>query len=165
MKTVNNFTFFFRESDEFSNWFRRNFQVKGITFNCMEQFIMYAKAMLFSDLETARKILAAVHPRDQKNLGRSVRNYDDSVWTARRERIALAGCTEKFRQNRDLAATLLGTGSTIIGEASPYDRVWGIGLAVNDPLILDQKNWRGQNLQGNVLMQVRSILADIGRCS
>ncbi len=72
------------------------------------------------------------------------------------------GCREKFRQNPPLAAALLATGDTILVEASPYDRIWGVGLKWNDPRILDQSLWLGTNLLGKALMKVRDVLATEG---
>lgn len=125
-----NMTIFFSEKDLFSNWFISEFEVKGVRFNCVEQFMMFAKAKLFRDESTAQQILAAPHPREQKALGRKVANYDDAVWCERRGRIVAHGCYAKFSQNPQLRDALLATAGTILVEASPYDRIWGVGLHV-----------------------------------
>jgi ribA/ribD-fused uncharacterized protein len=64
----------------------------------------------------------------------------------------------KYSSNDHLKTVLLETGDKIIVEASPYDRIWGVGLGENDPKILDQSKWRGQNKLGQVLMKVREKL-------
>lgn len=158
MITKAGMTLFFSERDHFSNWYRCDFEVKGVGFNCMEQLMMFAKAKLFGDDDTAAKILAATHPRDQKALGRRVAGYVDEVWAERRVRIVVQGCYAKFSQNTALSQALLGTGDTTLVEASPYDPIWGVGLGEHDPRILDPKQWRGQNLLGIALMEVRAKL-------
>ncbi len=106
------YTFFFTEESPFSQWFRCSFTDDGgkNTFTCAEQFMMYSKAMLFEDVETANKILTAVHPRQYKALGRKVKLFDDKVWNASREQIVLAGNHAKFTQN--LKKLLLATTGT-----------------------------------------------------
>jgi ribA/ribD-fused uncharacterized protein len=158
VKKVEGYTLFFSERDPFSNWFRCDFTVKGISFNCGEQYMMYAKARLFDDLDMAERILAAVHPKEQKALGRKIRGFDEATWEERRLGILRAGLLEKFRQNDEIGQLLLSTQGTILVEASPYDRIWGVGLGASDPKIIDPKNWRGSNLLGQVLMQIRNDL-------
>jgi len=153
-----NMTFFFSEKDPFSNWFLSDFEVKGVRFNCVEQFMMYCKAKVFEDENSALKILGALHPRDQKQHGRQVSGFVEAEWALRRERIVAAGCYAKFSQNPELRDALLATGSTRLVEASPYDRIWGVGLGERDPRILDPQQWRGMNLLGVALTSVRERL-------
>ena len=152
------FTFFFTEASPFSQWYRSAFTVDGVTFNCAEQFMMHGKARLFDDAATAQLILAADHPRDHKALGRRVKRFDDAAWKREREAIVLAGNRAKFTQNPDLLAQLLATRGTTLVEASPYDRIWGIGLAASDPKAQDPATWRGQNLLGKILTRLRDEL-------
>ncbi|RMN17146.1 hypothetical protein ALQ64_03143 [Pseudomonas cannabina] len=162
MMTKGNMTVFFSEKDHFSNWFISEFEVKGVRFNCVEQFMMFCKAKLFGDELTAGKIMAASHPRDQKALGRIVAGYNDAAWYERRGRIVAHGCYAKFSQNQILREALLATGNTVLVEASPYDRIWGVGLAENDPRVLDPRQWKGQNLLGVALKAVREkLVADL----
>ena len=152
------YTMFFTEASPFSQWFRCSFTEGGNTFNCAEQFMMHGKAVLFGDVEVAEKILTAAHPRDHKALGRKVKSFDDKVWKASRERIVLAGNRAKFTQNPELKELLLATKGTELVEASPYDKIWGIGLAASDPRAQDPSQWRGQNLLGRILTQLREEL-------
>ncbi|NNA12916.1 NADAR family protein [Pseudomonas lundensis] len=151
-------TFFFSEKDIFSNWFISEFEVKGVQFNCVEQFMMFCKAKLFRDESLAQQILAVAHPREQKALGRKISNYDDAAWCERRVRIVAHGCYAKFSQNAQLRDALLATAGTVLVEASPYDLIWGIGLAENDPRALNPNQWRGQNLLGIALAEAREWL-------
>ena len=156
---MSEFTFFFTEASPFSQWYRCAFVVDEQAFNCAEQFMMHGKALLFGDADMAQKILAADHPKQHKALGRKVKNFDDVKWRAQREAIVTAGSRAKFTQNAELRALLLGTAGTMLVEASPYDRIWGIGLAATDPRAQDPTKWRGQNLLGKILTALRDELA------
>lgn len=152
------YTFFFTEASPFSQWYRCSFSEDGRTFMCAEQYMMHGKAVLFGDAEIAEEILLADHPRKHKALGRKVRNFDDAVWKRERERIVMAGSRAKFTQNPELRELLLATRGTTLVEASPFDRIWGIGLAATSPKAQDPAQWRGQNLLGKILTQLRDQL-------
>lgn len=158
MKQVGGMTLFFSKNDAFSNWFPCRFTVKGVAFNCVEQYMMFAKAKLFGDHATADRIMQTDDPREHKRLGRQVNGFVDAVWVERRQRLVALGCYAKFSQNPELGRMLLDTGDTLLVEASPYDGIWGVKLGANDPSILDQSQWRGMNLLGYALMEVRSWL-------
>ncbi len=158
MKTTDKFVFFFTDKDAFSNWHPSPFSVKNVKFTCAEQYMMYCKAKLFGDHEIADKIIASTSPKEQKALGRAVRGYDDEIWKKRRFAIVVAGLVYKFEQNPATKKLLLETQGKILVEASPYDKIWGVGLAASDPNILDPSKWKGQNLLGKALMEVREIL-------
>jgi len=147
------FTFFW--NGPFSNWYPSEFNLDGVRFTHMEQYMMWKKAMLFNDGETAMMILSTKVPREQKELGRQVRNFDRDKWNAECKKIVYNGCMAKFKQNRQLMLELLDTGNTELVEASPNDTIWGIGLHQTDPLALDKANWRGTNWLGEILTQVR----------
>ncbi|CAN5291418.1 NADAR domain-containing protein [soil metagenome] len=153
-----NYTFFFTEASPFSQWYRCTFVLGGVQFMCAEQCMMYGKAQLFGDPEIAQKILAADHPKTHKALGRRVRGFAEPIWNAKRIEIVKAASLAKFGQNPELEALLLQTAPTELVEASPYDKIWGIGLAADDPRALDPATWRGQNLLGKVLTEVRGEL-------
>ncbi|HDR9085976.1 GTP cyclohydrolase [Burkholderia vietnamiensis] len=159
MRRIGNITAFFGAADVFSNWHPCSFTFHEVEFNCVEQFMMYAKAMLFDDHVTAEAILASTSPREQKRLGRSVRGFDEQRWIEAREKIMFVGCREKFRQSEAFTIALLATGTSVLVEASPYDRIWGIGLGEHDSRIADPSAWLGLNLLGNALMRVRDVLS------
>jgi ribA/ribD-fused uncharacterized protein len=156
---MSRFTFFFTEASPFSQWYRCSFTEDGRAFNCAEQYMMHGKAVLFGDAEMAGKILEADHPRTHKALGRKVRGFDDPVWKRERERIVRAGNHAKFTQNPELRELLLATRGTTLVEASPYDKIWGIGLAASDPRAQDPSQWKGRNLLGAILTALRDDLA------
>lgn len=144
------------ENGYLSNWYPSMFVVDGIPFSSMEQYMMYEKAILFEDHITAEKILETDDVAEIKALGRIVRNFDDEVWEKKREEIVYRGVSEKFRQNRQLAEKLEKTGEEIIAECAVKDRIWGIGLSMKDEARFDIEKWRGKNLLGKILMQVRT---------
>lgn len=152
------YTFFFTEASPFSQWYPCSFTAHGLTFTCAEQYMMHGKALLFADPVVAAEIMAAPHPRQHKALGRKVKGFDDAAWKREREAIVLAGNRAKFTQNPELRALLLATAGTTLVEASPYDRIWGIGLAATDPKAQDPAQWRGMNLLGKLLTQLRDEL-------
>jgi ribA/ribD-fused uncharacterized protein len=141
-----------------SNWHPAYFVVDGIAFNCGEQWMMWSKAKFFGDAEMMQAILAEPSPREQKALGRQVVNYDDAKWKAMARDVVYQGLLEKFRQNADLKAKLLATGSDTIVEASPKDTLWGIGLDRTDPRATQPHLWWGSNWLGEVLMRVRETI-------
>jgi ribA/ribD-fused uncharacterized protein len=155
---MDKFTFFYQNRSPFSNWYPSKFTVDNLEFTRGEQFMMYCKAILFGDTGIASKIMMTDDPRKHKDLGREVKNYSDSKWAQYRFDIMTKGLYEKFSQNEKLKQALLDTGDTIIAEASPTDKIWGIGLTADDPRATDMDAWPGQNLLGKVLMKVRGSL-------
>lgn len=141
-----------------SNWAEAEFEYKGQHFYNSEQAFMWEKANCFNDKKIADEILETLSPKTAKYLGRSIKNYDESVWEQERGTIMFEVCLAKFSQNSSLKRDLLSTGDKTIVEGSPFDKVWGVGLHWDDDKILDEKNWRGENLLGKVLMQVRNKL-------
>ena len=113
---------------------------------------------LFVGLYQSRQILAADHPRQHKALGRKVKPFDVAVWKRECVAIVRAGNHAKFTQNPELLDKLLATKGTTLVEASPYDKIWGIGLAASDPRAKDPAQWKGQNLLGKILTELRDQL-------
>ena len=143
------------ENGYLSNWYLSEFTVDSVTFSSMEQYMMYEKALLFQDQETAEKILQTDNVAEIKALGRSVKHFDDKIWIKVREEIVYKGVHEKFCQNPELAENLEKTGEEIIAECAVKDRIWGTGLSMKDENRLSIDKWRGQNLLGKILMSVR----------
>ena len=141
-----------------SQWWPSPFTVDGTTFATAEHYMMWHKATLFGDTGTAERVLEVRHPNEAKSLGRKVSGFDESTWVDKRYGIVVAGSVAKFGQNPELRAFLLGTGDRVLVEASPLDRVWGIGLAADDPRATDPDKWLGLNLLGKALMEAREVL-------
>lgn len=149
----------------FSNWHPHTpLTLNGypeIVFENSEAAFMFLKAKTFGDSVIADAIVANQDPKYVKSLGRRINGFTDEVWAEKRYACMLDACFAKFHQNGKMGKYLLATGDKSLVEASPYDKVWGIGLAPNNPDALDPTKWRGLNLLGEVLMDVRTILRSI----
>ena len=146
------------ENGYLSNWYPSKFAVNGVVFSSMEQYMMYKKAECFGDKDTADKILATGDVAKIKNLGRLVANYNESRWNGVRQIIVFEGLIEKFSQNENLKKLLKATGNSILAECAVRDKIWGIGLSMQDPDRLEIDKWKGQNLLGYAVMAVRERL-------
>jgi len=138
-----------------SQWWKSHFMFNGVRYCCMEQCMMAGKARVFQDEEALAQIMASEDPKEIKALGRAVRNFDGKQWDEVKYSLVLTGNYNKFSQNKALRGFLLSTGESLLVEASPYDRIWGIGLSADDSRIHDPAQWRGENLLGFALMEVR----------
>ncbi|MFF8096656.1 NADAR family protein [Streptomyces sp. NPDC016675] len=145
-----------------SQWWPSPFTVAGVAYATAEHWMMAGKARLFEDAEAERRAVAAGHPAEAKKAGRLVRGFDQAVWERERLRIVVEGSVHKFASDPALGAFLLGTGDRVLVEASPVDRVWGIGLAADDEAATDPERWRGANLLGFALMAARERLRGAG---
>lgn len=143
-----------------SQWYDCYFTINGTSYHTAEQYMMSQKAKLFNDDVMFQRIMNATHPNDYKKLGRKVKNFNLNVWKEHQVDIVINGNMAKFSQNEDIKSFLLNTKGRILVEASPYDTIWGIGLSCNAPNIENPCVWKGCNLLGFSLMQVRdNILA------
>ena len=133
-------------------------QYKGHSFQTTEQAFMWAKAQLFGDKDSARLILAEKNPAKAKELGRGVKGFNPTHWDINKEFLMYEVNLAKYSQFDDYKAVLLSTGEKQLVEVNGKDTIWGIGLYANDPRVLDEKQWQGQNLLGKVLMKVRKEL-------
>jgi ribA/ribD-fused uncharacterized protein len=145
-----------------SQWWPVSFEVERVRYATAEQFMMASKAALFGDRRASELILRADVPKQAKGLGRQVRGFDEQKWSDHRYSLVITGNLAKFSQNPDLRAYLLGTGDRVLVEASPVDRNWGIGLSREDPRAGKPSLWRGKNLLGFALMEVRERLNQLG---
>ena len=144
-----------------SQWFHAPFTVDGDSFATAEHFMMAGKARLFGDEEARLRVLASPSPAAAKQVGRSVRNFDDGRWNAERFDIVVQGNVAKFGQNPAMRDFLLATGERVLVEASPRDRIWGIGMGAANPDAEQPRKWRGQNLLGFALMAARAQLREV----
>ncbi len=143
----------------YSQWYPTKMIIDGKEFNCCEQWMMYNKAMTFKDYGTAQDIMDAESPSQQKALGREVEGFDKNIWDSVCMSIVYRGNLAKFSQNEELKKELLSTDRKIIVEASPHDKIWGIGMGEFDEGIEDPSNWKGLNLLGQAIMLVRNQLS------
>lgn len=157
MKETEKYYLFWKH--QFGQWTLRDMtSPDGITYNCCEQYMMHKKAQLFGDEAIALKIIKEKDPSNQQKLGREISNFNQSTWDKNKLGIVWYANYLKFTQHEDLRFRLLATNDKILAEASPYDLIWGIGFRATDEKALNDKNWKGKNLLGQVLMNVRSML-------
>mmetsp|Transcript_11524 Transcript_11524/g.43231 ORF Transcript_11524/g.43231 Transcript_11524/m.43231 type:complete len:196 (-) Transcript_11524:181-768(-) len=162
--------YFWRPQDprgEYGQWFDSPFQTvpsdkssneQPVKFLNAEQYMMWRKALLFNDPDVAKRILGTKDPKQVKALGRAVKGFNQEDWDREKLEIVIEGNYLKFTQNAELKAMLLATGDRYMVEASPLDRIWGIGL--NEASAREGEKWRGQNLLGIALMKARERIRE-----
>ncbi len=151
--------FFWKDDEEngcFSNWFMRKFIIDGFEYLFVEQYMMAQKSKLFHDANRYTAILRSSKQWECKELGRQVTPFDSEAWNAVKYDVVKTANRAKFEQNSDLKARLIGTGNSILAEASPKDTIWGIGLDASAAARINPSEWPGQNLLGRILMELRA---------
>lgn len=151
MKT-DKFVFFY--GGPLSQWYPSRFTVDGVYYNTSEQYMMAMKAEYFGDDDAKTRILSTNDPSEQKAIGRTVKGFNAEAWNAVSRGYVYKGNMAKFT-NPELKAYLMSTGERELVEASPYDKIWGIGLGMDNSNIQDKSKWRGTNWLGETLMKVR----------
>jgi len=141
-----------------SQWTKSDFNVGIGEYSCCEQYMMAEKALFFNDHESRKKIIESDNPFEMKNLGRKVRNFDSEEWNKVKYSIVLNGNYYRFSQNKDMRDFLIATGNSLLVEASPEDKIWGVGLDKSNEDIYDLNKWEGENLLGFALMELRDEL-------
>lgn len=141
-----------------SQWWMCPFTIDGITYSCAEQYMMAEKARMFHDKAMLEAILSAHSPKEMKAFGRMVKGFQQEIWESSCYALVRKGNMEKFQQNPSLLQFLFGTKPYILVEASPRDRVWGIGMGKQNPDAQNPLKWRGTNLLGFALTETRELL-------
>lgn len=145
----------------FSQWYEAKFEIDGAVYQTAEHYMMAEKARLFGDSESEQKIIKASNPGEAKKLGRSVPGFTEDIWLENRFSIVIRANLAKFKQNTELKSYMLNTANRVLVEASPVDKIWGVGLAADDSGVDNPNLWKGDNLLGFALMEVRSqLIAD-----
>lgn len=142
-----------------SNWYPAGFEAEGHWYFTSEQYLMAQKAWLFGDRRAFEQIRLSTEPAEAKDWGRQVNGFDAATWLMKRWEFNLRANLEKFSQNPELKDFLLSTGAKVLVEASPVDTIWGNGLAASDSHAHDPQQWKGLNLLGFALMEVRNHLS------
>ncbi len=155
------FTFFWKGT--FSQWYKSQFiDNDGVVYNCAEQYMMYQKAKLFNDAGSCKLIMWTQSPKEQKRLGREVVGFDVDTWNKVAQQIVYDGNKFKFEQNPELLTKLTDIYETTLVEASPYDKIWGIGLLESDLAAKKRETWLGLNWLGEILTELRdNLIADL----
>ena len=142
----------------FSQWYESVFEEDGHSFITAEHYMMYHKAKLFGDDKACEKVLRAGNPGEAKAIGREVIGFNQEVWDEKRFEIVVNANLAKFSQKNELSEFLINTGKRVLVEASPVDKIWGIGLAQDNQASENPNTWKGLNLLGFALMEVRDQL-------
>lgn len=142
----------------FSQWFPGRFEENGIIYKTAEHYMMAGKARLFNDADILEQIIQFSTPNQVKSLGRKVKNFEPKIWDEHKYEIVKNGNFLKFSQNLKFKDFLLSTNDKVLVEASPYDKIWGIGMLETDPRAENPLLWNGENLLGFALMEVRDQL-------
>ena len=152
--------FFWHPPSAFNNWTLIKFKDKeGIEYDCIEQYMMAQKALLFQDKETYSKIMITIDGKQLKDLGRKVKGFEDSIWDEKCDQIVENGLYFKFSQNEPYKQKLLATGHLMLVEASPFDKRWGIGVDAKKAMkYKGPEQFKGENRLGKALMRVREQL-------
>lgn len=141
-----------------SQWWSSEFTENNVDYKTAEHYMMANKALLFNDQEIFERIIQKESPKDVKDLGRQIRNFDPEIWDNNKFQIVKQGNLLKFSQNEQLKQFLIQTKNKVLVEASPVDKIWGIGLTEDDANSQNPKEWKGENLLGFALMEVRDEL-------
>lgn len=152
------YVYFWRKDSVFSQWYPSTFVIGDVEYNCAEQYMMHKKAELMGDVDRAAIIMALDDPNEIKKQGRHVKNFNQDIWESNCQEIVENGNMAKFSQNEKLKEKLISTYPKTLVEASPYDKIWGIGLLEDDPRAWNKQTWLGKNQLGEILTRVRERL-------
>lgn len=164
-----------------SNWYdasitmelRNESQTKSETLNfpTVEHYLMFHKILSHPEggWDSAIKILKNPSPAIAKKLGRGKPlgngkyqfNENNPKWHKNKHKHLKDGLEAKTEQNIFIKNLLLGTENAILAEASPYDIIYGIGMAENHPSAKNITSWpKNSNLLGETWMKIRKELQE-----
>ena len=156
---------YFHKIDEpngfLSNWYPSNFEIDGMKFCNVEQYIMYRKCTVFGDFKAAEAVMATSDPETQKAIAGKAQGYNETIWNGLRQVVLTRALIAKFEQNLSLREALLKTENDYLVECARSDKIWACGLSLYDDARKDIANWRGTNILGFALMEVREILKNV----
>jgi ribA/ribD-fused uncharacterized protein len=158
MKKTDELTLFFSGHCAFSNFHLADIEIDDTKYSSVEQYLSYKKAMLFDNEIIADEIMKIHDPKIQKQKARNLKGFNYDQWQAEAKLLLKPALMAKFQQHDHLRRELLATGESILGEANPHDKLFGIGLPLNHPDAVIVSSWPGDNIQGTALMSVRDAL-------
>lgn len=147
----------------FSQWYPSPFSVNEIVYKSAGHWMMARKALLFGDREAFKRIIEADRFEEVRSVSHIINNFDEATWGERKYDIVREGNFHKFNQSKKLRECLLNTGTAVLAEANPVDNVWGIGLSHDSRNAKDPYAWKGLNLLGFALMEIREYLRQISQ--
>lgn len=160
MRITDTHVYFYSSDDYMSNFYPSEIMLNGTIYCCVEQILMSEKAKVFNDKGIYKEIMHTSNPTKIKTLGRKVKNFNNDIWLQHRDDILYNAIYAKFMQSSNLKKLLLNTKNKTLVEASPTDKIYGVGLRETDDRILNENNWQGTNLLGKTLMRVRLVIND-----
>ena len=146
---------FFGELNLLSNFHTSHFNLDGVNYQNSEQYIQSEKARYFKDERTASNILRATSGFECKRLSREIKNYKHDEWKHVAREVCQPGITAKYEQNPQLMDLLFSIGEKLIVEAT-RDPVWGTGVQLTNPNVLDHNKWHGNGILSDILMEIRA---------
>lgn len=141
-----------------SNGYLSDFSFNDVVFSSMEKYIMFRKCIYFEDLKSAEKILATDDVALIQKIGEKAEGCNETVWNGVRQTMMYEGLLSKFLQNEDLCELILDTSYDFLVACDENDTIWANGLSLSDDDTLDISKWKGANLLGFTLMQVRDAI-------
>ena len=158
-RSQNGVTVFLGKESVLSNlYMEAPIHIDGKTYNCNEQFYTHSMATFFKDTDAAAKSLRITNPYQLIDLQKEIVNVDRRRWEHEAKRILYLANMAKYTQNISAREALLNTADDVIGEAS-FSRTWGIGMSIGDVRALNTDRWKGRNVMGNILMNIRESLS------
>ena len=147
-------TFFFGSDCFLSNRYHSPFLDGKTQYTCVEQYYLTHKSLFFDDVDTANAIMGLKEPSKMKALSHHIKNLDEHKWAEQATAVMENACYLKFWQNSELKKKLMDIKGTIV-EANRKDVFFSCGLALSDPNIVDVNKWKGQNMLGKILSNLR----------
>ena len=96
----------------------------------------------------------------QKNIGKTIKNFNRGVWETQAKALVKEGIKAKVDQNVHIKELLLSTGTRRIAEANKFDRFFAIGYDIKDQQAWDTTNWKkGKNIMGQIFEEIRNELS------
>ena len=150
---------FFNKDSAFSNFYPCTIiAFDGERFNCAEQYYQAQKCKFAGDYHTLQFVKQATNGREAKAATKHLRRQLTSEWDYTKANVLYDIVFLKFTQNADLSQRLINTDDCFMVEANPSDLYFGSGLAIEDSRNNDPTFYRGQNVMGQILEQVRDRL-------
>lgn len=146
---------FFTRHSVLSNHHPSPFTFKGVRYANVEHYLAHQRAILSEDIQLTQNALEASDPLVAKSILNHLKKDHVKEWKDKVESILVQGLRQKFKQNDNLMNYLKDTQQLKLGEAS-RDPIWGIGMSLDDPEVLDSTKWTSTgNLLGRALTKIR----------
>lgn len=140
--------------DSYLSNYSSPFWLDGKRYKSVEECICVKKCEIFGERNMIEKIRKEHDTAKQKELSRSVSNFDPKIWYASIKDITMSALQAKFEQNTDLKETLIQSRGKLIAEMSAKDKKWGTGLGLYHKDAFNKEKWVGENFLGQCLMEV-----------